>query len=300
MREFARFIMRSRLHAMAIAGLFGTLALIFPPFSLFSAATAGLVTLRHGMKEGLVIASGAALLLAVIFLAVTRRLDLLAFLLLLGLWLPNIIGCWILRITQSQTWTLMMIGGFAALFVIGMHLLTHDVVAWWQQWVEQAINQANLEGVTIDQVIQEGALVLMNGLVAMFLGINLMLTILLARWWQSLLYNPGGFAREFYALRLPRNLTFLVILIAGLVLTGIINIRGHILTDLFIVSVMLYFFQGLAAMHGMAAARGISQRWVLPIYMGLFILPPYIIAGLAIVGVTDSLINFRGQPPAKT
>jgi hypothetical protein len=83
------------------------------------------------------------------------------------------------------------------------------------------------------------------------------------------------------------------------VLTGVLDSRGHVLTDLFIIAVMMYLFQGLAAMHRMAAARGLSQLWLLPAYIGLFYLPPYFIMGLAMVGVTDSLINFRGSPPAK-
>jgi hypothetical protein len=299
MREFARFIMRGRLYAIVIAGLFGTLAVILPPLSLFSGAAVGLVTLRHGMKEGLIVTAGAVLMVAVTFLIIVGRAD-LSFLLLVGLWLPNALGCWILRTTQSQTSTLLVVGGFAALFAVGMHLLTDDVTTWWQQWIEQVMSQANIEGITVEQLTQKSALTLMNGLVAMLLGLNLMLTILLARWWQGLLYNPGGFMKEFYALRLPRSLTFSVILLSAIVLTGIFDSRGHILTDLFIIAVMMYLFQGLATMHGMAAARGLSQLWLLPVYLGLFFLPLDFIVGLAMVGITDSLINLRGNPPAKT
>lgn len=296
MREFARFIMRGRLYAIAIAGAFGALAVALPPLSLFSGAAVGLVTLRHGMKEGLTVTAGAALVVAVIFLAIAGRAD-LSFLLILGLWLPNALGCWVLRITQSQAWTLLVVGGFAAFFVVSMHILTGDVIAWWQQWIEQTITQANIEGVTVEQISQEGALALMNGLVAMFFGLNLMLTILLARWWQALLYNPGGFSKEFRSLHLPRSLTYLVILLSALVLTGVLDGRGHVLTDLFIVAVMIYLFQGLAAMHGMAALRGLSSWWLLPLYIGLFVLPPHFIIGLAMVGVVDSLMNLRSAPP---
>lgn len=299
MREFARFIMRGRLYAIAITGLFGALAVGLPPLSLFSGAAAGLVTLRHGMKEGLTVTAGAALVVALIFLVIAGRAD-LAFLLILGLWLPNVLGCWILRITQSQALTLVVVGGFAALFVVSMHIITGDVVAWWQQWIEQTIVQANIEGVTVEQIAQEGALALMNGLVAMFFGLNLMLTILLARWWQALLYNPGGFAKEFYSLRLPRILAYFMVFVSALVLTGVIEDRSHIVTDLFIVAVMMYLFQGLAAMHAMAAFRNVSQWWLLPAYIGLLILPPHFIVGLAMVGIVDSLTNLRGSPLPKT
>ncbi|MGR6035454.1 MAG: DUF2232 domain-containing protein [Candidatus Nitrosoglobus sp.] len=299
MREFAQFIMRGRLYAIVIAGSLGTLAVILPPFSLFSGATVGLVTLRHGIKEGLIITAGAALIVAVAFLVMIGRAD-LSFPLLVGLWLPNVLGCWVLQTTQSQTATLLVIGGFAALFAMGMHLVTGDVTTWWQQWIEQVMSQANIEGITVEQLTQANALILMNGLVAMLFGLNLMLTILLARWWQGLLYNPGGFVKEFYALRLPRNFTFFVILLSAVVLTGVLDSKTHILTDLFIIAVMMYLFQGLAAMHGMAAVRGLSQLWLLPVYLGLFFLPLDFIIGLATFGITDSLINLRGNPPAKT
>jgi hypothetical protein len=299
MREFAQFIMRGRLYAIVIAGSLGTLAVILPPFSLFSGATVGLVTLRHGIKEGLIITAGAALIVAVAFLVMIGRAD-LSFPLLVGLWLPNVLGCWVLQTTQSQTATLLVIGGFAALFAMGMHLVTGDVTTWWQQWIEQVMSQANIEGITVEQLTQTSALILMNGLVAMLFGLNLMLTILLARWWQGLLYNPGGFVKEFYALRLPRNFTFFVILLSAVVLTGVLDSKTHILTDLFIIAVMMYLFQGLAAMHGMAAVRGLPQLWLLPVYLGLFFLPLDFIIGLATFGITDSLINLRGNPPAKT
>jgi hypothetical protein len=162
------------------------------------------------------------------------------------------------------------------------------------------MSQANIEGITVEQLTQTSALILMNGLVAMLFGLNLMLTILLARWWQGLLYNPGGFVKEFYALRLPRNFTFFVILLSAVVLTGVLDSKTHILTDLFIIAVMMYLFQGLAAMHGMAAVRGLPQLWLLPVYLGLFFLPLDFIIGLATFGITDSLINLRGNPPAKT
>lgn len=299
MREFARFIMRGHQHAIAIAGLFGTLAIILPPFSLFSGAAVGLVTLRHGVKEGLIVTTGAVLLMTVIFLTTARRAD-LSLLLLLGVWLPNIFGCWVLRNSQSQTFTLLSVGGLAALFAASMHIITGDATAWWQQWIEQAVSPANIEGIAVNQLIQQSAMALMNGLVAMFFGLSLMLTILLARWWQGLLYNPGGFAKEFRALRLPRSLTILVILLAAIVLSGMLGRGGYVLIDLFIIAIMMYLFQGLAAMHGMVAIRGLSQWWLLPAYIGLFILPPHFIVGLAMIGVADSLINFRSRPPTKT
>ncbi|BAW79826.1 hypothetical conserved protein [Candidatus Nitrosoglobus terrae] len=299
MREFAQFIMKGRHYAIAIAGLLGTLAVALPPFSLFSGATVGLVTLRHGIKEGLIVTAGAALIVATTFLVVTGRAD-LTFPLLVGLWLPNVLGCWILRITQSQALTLLAIGGFAALFAASMYLITGDVTAWWQQLIEQVIHQANIEGITAEQLTQVNALILMNGLVSMLFGLNLMVTILLARWWQGLLYNPGGFVKEFYALRLPRNLTFFILLLAIIVFIGVFDNKAHILIDILIISIMMYLFQGLAAIHEIVTARKLPQLWLLPVYLGLFFFTPNFIIGLATIGIVDSLINLRGSLSAKS
>ena len=52
--------------------------------------------------------------------------------------------------------------------------------------------------------------------------INLTVALLLARWWQSALFNPGGFKAEFLTLRLPEKLLAptLLGLIALLLLRG--------------------------------------------------------------------------------
>ena len=43
----------------------------------------------------------------------------------------------------------------------------------------------------------------LTGLIAALLQIVSVLSLILGRYWQALLYNPGGFGREFRSLRLP-------------------------------------------------------------------------------------------------
>ncbi|CAB1276424.1 DUF2232 domain-containing protein [Candidatus Nitrosacidococcus tergens] len=292
MYAFAQFIMKNRAYAIGIAALLGRFSIIIPPLSLFSGATVGLVTLQRGVKEGLIVISGATFFLGLASLIVIKKID-LAFLLFIGLWLPSLLGCWILRISRSQTFTLLAIGGISSSFAIGMHLAVGDVVLWWQQIIEQIIQQSNIKGAAAEQFTQRKSLVLMNGLVAMFFGLNLMMTILLARWWQGLLYNPSGFIREFHGLHLPYQLSWVAILLTIVALINDHNAESHITTDLLIIMIMMYLFQGISAIHGLVAARNLPRLWLFPVYLGLFFLSPYFVIGIAIIGIADTLVNFR-------
>ncbi|CAH9018901.1 DUF2232 domain-containing protein [Candidatus Nitrosacidococcus sp. I8] len=292
MYAFAQFIIKNRAYAIGIAALLGRFSIMIPPLSLFSGATVGLVTLQQGIKEGLIIIFGATFFLGLASLIVIKKID-LAFLLLIGLWLPSLLGCWILRVSRSQTFTLLAIGGISSLFAMGMHLAVGDVVTWWQQIIEQIIQQSNIKGAAAEQFTQRKSLILMNGLVAMFFGLNLMMTVLLARWWQGLLYNPTGFVREFHGLRLPYQLSWAAILLTIVVLMSDHSVEAHITTDLLIITIMMYLFQGLSAIHGLIATRNLPRLWLFPVYLGIFFLSPYFVIGIAIIGIVDTLVNFR-------
>ena len=188
---------------------------------------------------------------------------------------------------------LVLVGAFAALFVIGMHMTLGDVVAWWQDWLSEAIK--GVKGATLGGFEKEGTLRLMNGLVALMFGVLCMASTLISRWWQSLLYHPGGFAKEFRDLRLP--IVLLPVSVVVLVLAGMID--QIFLADLFMVTIMVYFFQGLAVMHGVLAKHSASGWWIVPIYLGLILMPQYLLTGLALVGAVDTVIRFRVIAPKK-
>jgi hypothetical protein len=134
----------------------------------------------------------------------------------------------------------------------------------------------------------------MNGFLMMLLGLSLVLTILLARWWQSLLYNPGGFRAEFHALLVPKSLAIAVTALAALVFSGTVA-KDSIWVDIFLISIMVYLVQGLAVIHGIVGGRGLSKWWLAPVYVGLFFVPPHVILGLVMVGLVDSVVDFRSR-----
>lgn len=287
MREIAAFIMASRWRGVAVAGVCGLLGVFFIPLILLSAATVGLVTLRRGGWEGVLVMAAAAIIVEGVFLLLPPRPG-FPFPLVLALWPPVWIGALVLRYTFSQGLSLAVIGVWVLIYVAMMHVLTKgDVEGFWEAWLAQAI--ANVPGATVEGFRRDGTLRLMNGLVAMAYFASAIVSLLLARWWQAILYHPGGFHAEFCQLRLPRWLLP--------VLVGVIWLAGYwskiLLADLMIVSMSIYLFQGLAVLHGIVSLRSLSSFWLVPAYALLVFLPQYAVIGLAFLGVVDSWLDFR-------
>lgn len=294
MRGIATLLMRSPLYASGLTGLFGGLSLFFPPLYFFSGAGVGLITLHLGVQKALLVTAGAMLVSGLISLVVVHT-PAPALALAIALWLPALVCCWILRITESQAMALLAVGALSALYAIGMYLVIGDVGEWWRVWIEKALNAQQFPEEMRKQILEGANFDLMNGQIALTTSSVLFLSVLLARWWQSILYNPGGFRSEFHALQLPRTLAVLVTALIALVLTKTLPGLGTVWGDLLIIAILMYFMQGLAVMHGIIGSRDKPVWWLFPIYAGLFILPPHVVLGLVLVGLVDALVNFRGR-----
>lgn len=288
MRELASLIMRSRLHAVFVAGVFGALSLVFLPAAFLSAAALGLIALRKGIANAFIIAMGASCLVAAGWWMVNLRPG-LGFPIVLVLWIPVLVGCVVLRRSRTQGLALLTVASLCVLWVIAMHLMTGDVVAFWRNWLARAVS--GVPGATVQGFERDGTLPLMNGLVAYFLGFSAMLSVLMARWMQSLLYYPGGFGEEFRRLCLPPVLAVMVI--ASLLAVSAFS--RVLLSDLFLIGLMMYLFVGLAVIHGILNKRRLSWVWAAPPYIAMAMMPQYAILGLAFLGAADGFARFRAR-----
>ncbi len=289
MREIAAFIMASRWRAVLAAAGFGLVGVYFLPLILLSAATVGLVTLRRGGWEGVMVMAASTVIVEGVFLLLPPKPG-FTFPLVFALWPPVWSGALVLRYTFSQGLSLAVIGGLMLIYVAAMHALTGgDVEGFWEAWLERAI--ANVPGATVEGFRRDGTLRLMNGLVAMAYGASAIVSLLLARWWQAMLYHPGGFHAEFCQLRLPRWL--LPALVGGIWLAGYWS--KILLADLLLVSMAIYLFQGLSVLHGIVSLRSLSGFWLVPAYALLVLMPQYAVIGLAFLGALDSLLDLRGR-----
>jgi len=288
--EIAKFIMTNRWRAIGLAALFALLGVYFVPVSIISAAVIGLVTLRRGGRDGVLVALSAGLITWLVFLMLPPKPG-FPFPLALALWIPLWVGALVLRYSRSQGRMVMSVGGWLMLYVLAVHLVTGDVVAFWKGWLELAVT--NVKGATVYGFEEEGTLRLINSLVALLYGIGVITALLLARWWQSILYHPGGFAAEFRRLRMPRWLAAVAV--------GIVWLAGTwskiLMVDLMVVAMTMYLFQGLAVIHFLVARFKGSWVWLVPVYGLLLMLPQFSLVAVAFFGVVDSLADFRGLNP---
>ena len=277
--------------AGAVAVLAGVLGLKVPPFAILSGAVVALLALRRGVAVGLSVAVIAAIPVGAAWVWLGTRPG-LVFPLALALWPPLLAAAEVLRRTGAQGLALLVIGLTVAGYDLAMHLAVDDVVAFWHDWLRQAI--AAVPGARLQGFEEEDMIRLMNGFLGFLYGLSLAVALLFGRWLQSLACNPGGFAPEFRRLRLPRVL--LPVAVAALWAAGWFD--PLLAAEWFMAAMLVYFFVGLAVIHGVIAVRGMAPGWTVPAYVTLVYLPSIAIPGLALLGALDAFVDFRAQKQA--
>lgn len=288
MRFLANYIMRGPLQAILVTSV----TALLPPLGYFSGGAVGLVTLRMGPIEALKVVGGALALTALVGGLVAGN-PVGPLLLLLGLWLPVMVTAYSLRRTVRLERSLLLAGLFGAILVLGVHAAVPDPVAWWQGLLQRMVADAPPEqGVALKQVMAQVAR-LMTGVLGAAVSFGIVASLLLARWWQAILYNPGGFRTEFHGLRLGKvfgAVTILLLILSALAVPGV-----PVLRDLVPLLVLLQLLQGLAVVHALVAGAGANSAWLVAIYV-LLALPMVTTQAaltLALVGLVDNWMDFR-------
>ncbi len=296
MRPLAAFIMRGPWQAALSSGLLIAVALFMPLLSLLAAAAFGLVTLREGALRGVQVGFGAALVAALAGLLAGAPPTTVA-LSAAVVWAPVWALSLVLRKTRSLELALTAALGFAAALALAFFLALDDPQAAWMR-VLKPIADALTEADMINAAQGEQLFALlaqwMGGILAAGLFLQVTLSLLLARWWQALLYNPGGFRQEFHALRLPKLLAG--VSFALMVLTMLRGGEGvTVLDHLTLVFLSGFFIQGLALVHGAVGLLKASVGWLAGLYVLLLLALPQMITVLATAGLVDAMADLRAR-----
>jgi hypothetical protein len=300
MHGLATRIMLSPLQAALLAALFVVLSLLFPPFSLLSAATVGLRTLRNGVRDGALV-MGMAGLICLLIGALALQGGWTLALVAIGLWVPTWVLGGVLRYSRSLPITItagVLLGG---VLILAYHLGRADAVNEWREMlapVAESLDQAKLLEPGGKERLIEVLSRWMTGILATAFFLQAMLGLLLARWWQALLYNPGGFRQEFHELRLPRALaalTFALLLVNVWLGSG----DGGVLEFFALLLLTAFLLQGVALVHGLAGRLEAKTGWLVAFYLiWLFVLPQMVMA-LATAGMVDAWFDFRARLAAR-
>lgn len=279
MKGLANFIMRGRLQALVVA-VAGAGSLLF---CWISAAAIALVTLRRGVGQGgwlllwAVLPAGAlmlafgdsgplALLLGTGFLALVLRLTVSLPLAILASVPAGLVTGW-------------------AVAVFGGTVL-EQMLVFFDQFLGNLEQQMAAEGSAVVTLARPTALQI-AGMLGAANAIFSVLCLLLARWWQAALYNPGGFGSEFRALYYPPAVSSLLLVVA----LGLASLGPEYRSWAAICLVPLTA-AGLALLHARVAVRGRGAGLLAGFYIAwvLFDLAKIMVV---IAAVADSWLGFR-------
>jgi hypothetical protein len=294
MKAIASFVMRGPSQAALVAAVTALLSILVPPLGLFSAGSIGLVTLRNGPLYGLVVSAVATFGMgAIAWLALGSPLPVVGVLLML--WIPVLAMATLLRSTRSLSLTAQVAGGLGILVMLIAYAVMDDPAATWLQLLAPFREALIQDGVVTEEAstaLFEDLAGWMTGAFAAALVAQLLFGLFIARWWQALLYNPGGFGEEFRDLRLSR--TFGVA--ALLLLATLPFLDGASLTaNLLLVLGVLLLLQGLAVAHQLRARTQARPAWLIGFYVLLILFVPQTLLLVACVGLVDIWADIRAR-----
>ncbi|WP_286239822.1 hypothetical protein [Neptuniibacter halophilus] len=281
MRALAELVMKGRKQAAFVA----VIAALLPLLYWVSAATVALVTLRKGPGDG------AGVLLWVLLPA--------------GAWaysgdptpLAVITGAYLLAVALRETvsWAkvLMIALPIGALAGLGLETVLDGVLGQVIEATEKFLSQSAAPSAEVSLDRERLRLLLLGGLGSVHTAIML-LSLIMARSWQSGLYNPGGFRQEFHQLKLPPSFS------GALLLVVLLSYQLELDFMRWLPLLLLpWIFAGFALVHGSLAKRDLGRSWLVAFYMAIIFVGPYVITLLVLAALIDSFVDIRARIPVK-
>ena len=283
MRALAGFVMRGRREALLVA----VVASVVPMFFWVGSAAVGLLTLRRGGTEGGFVALWA--LLPCLVLA--RFGEVVPAAAMIGIWLVAMV----LRATRSWSLTLLAASAIGLVFGLGLlgaggayleavRTIAEGFIAEVGKRSGDPAVAAQLQAPDTQQIAS---------IFGFMLALTLVGCTVLARWWQSALFNPGGFREEFHAIRFGS--------VPGLALVGAgasLYLQGPAMQIWAQIVMLPLLVAGVGLVHALVARRRVGGMLGL-LYAALLLAPPvkYVVMGLAAVDAVANLRRLLGVAP---
>ena len=299
MRALAGLIVAGSMQAVLVIVLCTALSFLAPPLTSIlgygGAAALALYSLHVGPRAGAVVLLGAGLATGVLTqLMLHQGLPVVVTSLLL--WMPVWLAAAVLRGTGSLAMAMLVLTGLALLLVMLIFVLLGDPGPWWVARLEslaEALAQQPELGIDREAVAHfiETVAPLMTGTMGAGLSFAALTCVILGRWWQSLLVNPGGLKKDFYALRLNR-----VVSLAGIAMVGVATLKLGVLSSLALqwslIAMVPFLFVGLAVVHATLANLKAAKVWLIGLYVLMSLLPQVLLM-VILVGVLDPWLELR-------
>ncbi len=298
LRRFTDYVLHSRLQAMLAAFLLAFIPLIGAGASILVAA---LVTLRKGAFEGTLVLI-ASLVPFVMSYAMSEPAAGGQLLIAMETLIAINILTWLLALVLRRyaNWSLVIeVAALAGMLLVGgVHLLFPDVQAWWGTQLSASFGKAASvlgqfaedpaasKAMTADLVanLQRYA----TGFVVTSVMFNALLQLILARWWQAVMFNPGELRKELHQIRLSYISVLVFAAVAMLAYLG-----SDLCLDFMPVLIGAFCASGLSLIHRLVVSNKAGWFWLSVVYFSIMFVVPLGIVLVAIVGLFDSLLDAR-------
>ncbi len=291
MGAIANFVVRGPGQAALVAATTLTMSVALPPVVWLSNAVLALYLMRFGWKGSVPMLLVSTLGALALFWAVFG-LPTLGIVSGLIFWLPVLISALVLRVTVSLELATLSCLASALAAVLVSYALLGDPAVYWRDFLgsnaqlsELLVQSAPLNGVDLLGLFAK----LATGLMAGGVFLNTLLGLYLGRHWQAQQFQPGGFKEAFCGLKLGLAVNTASAIVCAL---GLFSETGFGFA-LAMPLVFLLTVQGLAVVHGIAAARQWPKMVVVSVYLALLV--PHVVVLICVLAIVDAWFDLRAR-----
>jgi len=159
---------------------------------------------------------------------------------------------------------------------------------WVNQFGHYALMVKNQFNVVVDTARLQFFAKFATGFQVAFITLSGLINLILARGFQSMLYNPGQLRPELKTVRLSLWEVLILLLIGLLSFLNIVMAQ-----DAISVVGLIFILAGLSVVHALADLRNVANKWIFLFYVLLVVFFPYVATALVIFAVIDSMFNLR-------
>jgi hypothetical protein len=299
MRALAGLIVAGPIQAVLVIALFTALSFLAPPLtsilSYGGAAALALYSLHTGTRAAVIVLLGAVLVTALLTEMLMHQGLAIAVTSLL-LWIPVWLVAVVLRETRSLALAMVASSALAMVGVLLAFIWLGDPGQWWLEHLQGLIDSlAAHPELQIDTDLLMGfaeqVAPFMTGSLAAGLSFAALTSLILGRWWQSLMVKPGALRTEFYALRLNRALSFMAVAVLAVAALNF-GVLSTLAVQWSLVVLVPFLFVGLAVIHASLANLNAGRVWLIVVYV-LMSLLPQVIGLVVVMGVLDPWLDLR-------
>lgn len=269
-RAIAAWLTERPWRAAGVIAFFGVLTQLVPPLTVFVCAIPVLSVLRFDARNGLIVAAIGTAAASWITYSLASTVMAGTFIgIALTFFGPLALGLLLKRTGSLNLCFQVAVLGIGVLLAV-VHAVLPDPVGFWKPLLLQMLDSMQQAGIKIEgdrDVLVAGWAPAMWGALGGLTLATLFGSMLLGRWWDSLVRAPGAFGAEYRNLRLGVALGVVVTVVFVLAIVT----NSPLISALAWVAFVALAFQGLGAAHRSRAGGRLNRGWLAAIYLLLVV-----------------------------